>query len=138
MKLDDLIQALHYVSAGDLLGSEAYLCIETGQIHYHTDEFEKDEAPLPDDISNSKKYVAIPHKKELNLGRGLVLRFVDEILPDAFDEVQNMFRRRGAYGRFKDLLQRRGVLEQWYEFEAASQNEALREWCAENGIEFTE
>jgi hypothetical protein len=38
----------------------------------------------------------------------------------------------------RDLLQRKGVLEAWYTFEADSVESALRQWCAENGIEILE
>jgi hypothetical protein len=30
------------------------------------------------------------------------------------------------------------MLEAWHEFEEKRQKEALREWCEENGIEFSE
>jgi hypothetical protein len=46
--------------------------------------------------------------------------------------------RRGAYRRYKDLLVRRGALERWYGFSNKSEETALREWCAENGIELSE
>ncbi|HEX7934037.1 MAG TPA: hypothetical protein VF573_13310 [Paraburkholderia sp.] len=38
----------------------------------------------------------------------------------------------------RDLLQRKGVLEAWYTFGADSVESALRQWCAENGIEILE
>jgi hypothetical protein len=39
------------------------------------------------------------------------------------------------YSRFEDLLQREAFLEAGYTFEADSVESALRQWCAENGIE---
>jgi hypothetical protein len=36
------------------------------------------------------------------------------------------------------LLVRRGALERWYDFSNKSEETALREWCAENGIETSE
>jgi hypothetical protein len=36
------------------------------------------------------------------------------------------------------LLVRRGALERWYDFLNKSEETALREWCAENGIELSE
>jgi hypothetical protein len=55
-----------------------------------------------------------------------------------YDEVRHIFSRRGAYRRYKDLLVRRGALERWYDFSDKSKETALREWCAENGIELSE
>jgi hypothetical protein len=60
------------------------------------------------------------------------------ILRADYNEVRHIFSRRGAYGRYKDLLVRRGALERWYDFSNKSEETALREWCAENGIELSE
>ena len=46
-------------------------------------------------------------------------------------------QRRGAYGRFKDLLERRNLLEQWYAFEQSAQRRAIEHWCEENSLEIT-
>lgn len=138
VKLDDLIIAMDYVSGGAMLNSAVYLCIATGEIHYYSDDFQDDEAPPLEDVELSDEYIAIPDKSDLDLGKRLVFRFVREVLPDAFDDVEEIFRRRGAYGRYKSLLERRGILERWYEYEQASQKEALKEWCADNGVAFTD
>src|SRR6266536_5589275 len=52
-----------------------------------------------------------------------------QFLPDDFDEVRQIFSSRGAYARFKDLLDRRGALDHWYDFEAKAEERALRTWC---------
>jgi hypothetical protein len=85
-----------------------------------------------------EKYVQLPDKRELDLGKPLVLDFVREVLPEDFDDVRDMFRRRGAYARFKDLLDRRRALEQWYDFERKATERALREWCEMNSIEVSD
>jgi hypothetical protein len=98
-------------------------------------ESELTDEELPDDIENAEKYIAIPHKSDLDLGSRLAFRFANEFLPDAADAVHDIFRRKGAYGRFKDLLDSRDMLQQWYEYEEQSTNEALRNWCETNGID---
>ena len=47
----------------------------------------------------------------------------------------SIFRRKGAYSRYKDFLESKGVLENWYEYENERQKVALKEWCKENNIE---
>lgn len=64
-----------------------------------------------------------------------MLKFAAEFLVDALNEVQEIFSSSGAYSRFKDLLEHRGMLQQWYEYEAKVQKEALRQWCVDRGIE---
>ncbi|MGA2484713.1 MAG: hypothetical protein ABSF49_01835 [Roseiarcus sp.] len=129
---DDILTAFEFVSVGDSDNS-AYLCRETGEMLWHSafgGEFDE----LPDDIDDGAKYLALPDPRDLDLGKPLVMRFADEELADRYDEVAQIFSRRGAYRRFRDLLTREGVLDKWYAFEAAAKEKALREWCAENGV----
>jgi len=134
VKFDELLDAFDFVSDGQPFEHDAYLCLETGVIHYHSDLVDLEEA-LPDDIDTPGKYIAIPHKNDLDLGKRLALRFADDLLPGSLDDVYDIFRHKGAYGRFKSLLENRGMLQQWYEFEEKSRKEALRQWCEESGIE---
>ncbi len=82
-------------------------------------------------------YLAVPHKRDLDLGNRLALAFVAQELPDDYETAVGFFRRRGAYRRFKDLLEMRDRLESWYEFENRATEAALLAWCAENGVEAT-
>jgi hypothetical protein len=93
---------------------------------------------LPDDIGDSEKFLQIPGKRELDLGKSLSLDFARQFLPADFDNVRQFFNRRGAYARFRELLDRRGALDQWYNFEAKAEERALRVWCDLNSIEVTD
>ena len=128
----DILSAFEFVSGGDG-GETVFLCRETGETHWHSgngDNFEE----LPEDIDDREKYVKLPNKRDLDLGQRLVMRFTREELPDRYDKVVEIFSRRGAYRRFKDLLEHEGALDKWFEFENAAEEKALREWCAENGV----
>lgn len=131
---DTILEAFEFVSFGPPDEHHAYLCLETGTIYRHS-ELGADEEELPEDIDDAEKYLAMPHKNDLDLGKNLVFDFVDEVVPDATSEVERMFSRRGAYSNFKNFLERRGLLQRWYEFEAAADEKALREWCGDQGIE---
>src|SRR3977135_2272400 len=74
-------------------------------------------------------------KRELGLGKPLVLDFAREFLPGDFDDVSYIFSKRGAYKKFRALVIRRNVLERWYDFESKATERALREWCKDNSIE---
>ncbi len=93
---------------------------------------------LPEDLETSDRYIAVPHKHDLNLGRNLVLVFVDQELPDDCDTVRGFFRRKGAYGRFKGLLESRDKLEAWYTFEDNATKAALLGWSEENSIQLVD
>lgn len=134
VRFDDLLEAFEFVNAGHLLEHQAYLCTETGVIHYHSDLVDLDE-PLPEDVEDFERYIPIPHKSDVDLGRSLALGFAKQELADDVDDVYSMFRRKGAYARFKELLVRRNKLEQWYEYEERRKKEVLREWCQANGVQ---
>lgn len=80
----------------------------------------------------------IPHKTDLGLGRDLVLWFVEEVMPEHQEDVEDIFRKRGAYGKFRLLLEEEGLLQQWYLFEGEAERQGLRNWCEENGISIIE
>ena len=133
VSFSDLQLAFEFVSSGGMGENEAYLDRQSGKIYWHS-EFGDNHEKLPDDIDD-EKYIPIPEKKELHLGKALVFNFAREFLPDDYDEVRQIFNRRGAYRQFKDFLVRRGALERWYDFSNKAEEVALREWCAANGID---
>ena len=136
IKYADLLDAFEFVSFGAPFESSAFICADTGAIYCTSDTLELDEE-VPDDLETSERYIAIPHKNDLNLGRDLVLSFVDQALPDDLGTVAGFFRRKGAYSRFKQLLESRRVLDAWFAFEAHAVEAALRQWCEDNSIQLS-
>jgi hypothetical protein len=124
-----------FVSSAPMYSNSAYISRETGQTFYVSSMGDSDE--LPEDIYEDEQYIEIPHKNELGLGKDLVLDFTSEHMPNEIEDVYSFFRKKGAYSKFKSLLERKALLEKWYVFEEARTNEALREWCQENNIEIT-
>lgn len=132
VKFDDLEMAFEFVNSGGPMENLAFISPDTGAIHYRSDWDDTDVDPEGVEIDD--RFIAIPHKNDLDLGHDLVFRFADLALPEKYGEIDRFFRKKGAYARFKDLLAEEGLLEQWYAFEAEAQKRALRHWCEENGI----
>jgi hypothetical protein len=107
-------------------------------LHSEFSDFDELSDQLPDDVEDDEKYLAIPDKREIDLGKPLALDFAREFLPGDFDEVRYMFSKKKAYSKFRALLIRRNVLERWYDFESKATEKALREWCAFNSIELAD
>jgi hypothetical protein len=129
----ELVDAFEFASFEGITGEhQAFLCKSTGKIYMSIEFSGEDE--LPDDIEDDEKYIRIPDKRELGLGKHLVLNFARECLPDDFDEVRYIFSKRGAYGKFKALLARRHAIDRWHDFEAKAAERALRDWCEVNAI----
>ena len=61
----------------------------SARAYWHS-EFGDNEEELPDDIDD-EKYISISDKRELDLGKPLVLDFAREFLPDDYDEVRHIF-----------------------------------------------
>jgi hypothetical protein len=139
VSFQDILLSFEFV-ASNFGDHQTILCRRTGKIYWHSEFSDLDELKdeLPDDVEDDEKYLAIPDKRELDLGKPLALDFAGEFLPDDFDEVRYIFSRRGAYKKFRALLIRRKALERWYDFESKATERALREWCELNSIEVTD
>lgn len=129
-----LRNAFEFVSSGSPSEQSAYICKDSGVIYWVSSTLELEEE-VPDDLEISGRYIAVPHKNELKLGQNMALTFIDQMLPDDYNTVASYFRKRGAYRRFKELLQSQGMLETWYAFEANASDAALLEWCQANSIQ---
>jgi len=137
VSFQEILDAFEFVSMGGGPGEhQALLCRQTGKIYWHSEYSDLDDLndELPDDIEDDEKYIAIPDKRELGLGKPLVLDFAREFLPDDFDEVRYIFSKRGAYPKFRALLERRKAIDRWHEFESKATERALRDWCELNSI----
>ena len=130
----ELELAMHFVSDDSMSEHEARISRASGEIFWLS-ELINEEEPLPDDIDDDEHYVSVPSQRDLDLGKRLVLKFIESELPEHQDEVRQIFSRRGAYARFKGLLEQLGKLDDWYDYERAAVRAALCDWAREVGIE---
>lgn len=137
----ELLDAFELVNSNRDADNQAYICRLSGKIYSRMDPLyvgEEYAGELPDDVGDEEKYLALPDKRDLELGNALAMEFVRQNLPRDYDDVRDMFRKKGAYARFKGMLVQRRALEQWYDFERAATESALREWCKLNEVELTD
>ena len=133
MTYDTLEEAFLFVSGAAPCEHTAVVHRKTGETFYASLMAGYDE--LPEDLDESDDYIGIPHKNDLDLGKPLAMEFVRSRCPEEIDRVLTIFSRRGAYGRFKDLLEQKALLDEWYVFEQQRTHQALLHWCEENDIE---
>ena len=132
INFSDIEEAFFFVSSDVPFMNEAVLNKKTGQIYYRSEYGDEDDFP---EYFAGDDYIAIPHKNDLDLGVVLVFDFVREFIPEKYEQVRNIFHRRGAYRRYKDLLDSLGLLEKWYEYEEERTRSALLEWCKDHDLE---
>jgi hypothetical protein len=140
VSFQEILDAFEFVGFSGFGEHQAILDRRSGKIYWHSEFSDLDELnelndEMPDDVEDDEKYVAIPDKRELGLGKPLALDFAREFLPNDFDEVRYIFSKRGAYPKFRALLTRRSALDRWHDFESKATEQALREWCKLNSIE---
>jgi hypothetical protein len=134
VSLDALEHALMWVSSAPEFEAVAYVSRTTGKIYSRGPDGPVED-DYPKDIEDGVEYVAVPHKNELELGRNLALRFAEECAPQISEQVREAFRRKGAYGQFKALLQRQRLLESWHQYENEATALALECWAQEQGFQ---
>ena len=133
LNYEDLLAAYEWVSADPTYENTAFVNRTTGAVYWDSDANEADEE-LPEDIGDGTKYIAVPHKHDLDLGKSLVFEFIDEYCPGDTEKISAYFRKSGAYGKFKDLLEQRHLFETWYEYERNRVEVALLQWAEDNSI----
>jgi hypothetical protein len=129
----EIHDAFLFVNSAEEGMNRAILCKDTGLIFFRSEWGDINE--MDDEELDCDEFVEIPHKNELDLGQNLVFEFAEEYLAGECDLVSEIFQRRGAHGRFKDLLAQKSLLKSWYGFQNRREEEALRQWCLENEIE---
>jgi hypothetical protein len=132
VKFSDVEDAFFFVSSESYGLHTVILNKKTGKLYYRSEMSDWDEI---DDDLDWENCIKIPHKNDLELGHELVFEFVESHLADDYEQVRQMFRKRGAYGRFKNFLDSKGLLQSWYDFENQQEEKSLREWCKLNEIE---
>jgi len=129
-----LLDAFEFSTFGLNDEFHAVINLDTGTVHSWTDmDLEDNDEALEDgkpaDLDSSDRYLDLPSKYDLNLGRRLVFDFAEQEIPQHLDQISSIFHGRGAYRRFKDFLGARNLLECWYAFETHATEAALRAWC---------
>lgn len=135
ISFSDVEDAFLFVSSDQPCMNSALINKKTGETFYQSEITGMRE--YPKDIK-SGDYISIPHKNDLDLGRNLVFDFVAGELPSRYDEVAQIFHSRGAYSRYKTLLDSLELLDDWHKFEDDKIKSVLRQRCKDNGLQISE
>jgi len=87
-QFSDVRNVFDFVSLRQPWANEAYLDRETGAIYRQSDHTDLSDALLPDAIDDTDRYVPVPHKTDLSLGKPLGLQFTAQYLPAQLDHVR--------------------------------------------------
>jgi hypothetical protein len=123
---DDLHLAVEHVTGGGSYGAAAYVDRHTGAILWAGDGMEE---PLPDDVDDEERYLPVPTKKQLGLGRNDALAFTEQHAPQLLERAEYIFSVAGAFDRFKQLMHEHDLLDAWYACQDKRLWEELEAWA---------
>ena len=134
-QFETILRAFEFVSAAPLEENQAILNRATGEIVCKTGMLDEEE--FPEEVESSDNFVWIPHRDELDLGRGLAMDFAEEYIPHEKKTVKRMFRfwRKNPFSDFLAFLERLGRIGEWRAFEKQETRYALLDWCDDNEVE---
>jgi len=132
---NELETAFEFVSFAPEFENQAFICRKTGTIYFVSDymDYDDEEEEMPEDFDN-ENYISIPHKNDWDLGKNLVFEFAEKYLPNDYDDVEFIFSKPGAYSHWKRLLEKKNLLQKWYDYEQLAQHEAIFKFFEDEGI----
>ena len=117
-----------------------FLDLETGESVFLADELVTglDNEGLEDEIEeNLERYLRLPTKFEIHEYH-IMEEFIWTLKGDRADKLEHAIQGRGAFRRFRDMVDRMGISQQWYDFQAEYYRKLAIEWCQEHGLEYIE
>ncbi len=150
VKLTDIIEGMDFQSDE----GRSYLNTATGEVISITDEtlraaeaderledspaWQQDTIRMAKDMLEHEHYLALPSRFDIYEYR-IMERFCDAVDDDDIrNDLCHAIRGRGAFRRFKGMIQAYGMTEAWYRYRDATLREIAMVWCDEHDIPYPE
>ncbi|MGB0938585.1 MAG: UPF0158 family protein [Colwellia sp.] len=148
VKIDDIIDAVDF----DNDMSESYLNTRTKQVCMFTNDVLReaerdidlsDSAPWYREavtsakhyVENKEDYVSLPEKYDFNEYH-VIEKFIDSLVfPKQSEMLSQSILGKGAFRRFKTVLDKLGLVNEWYKYRDQQLREFVELWCKENNID---
>ena len=108
----------------------------TGELEWFNDDDENPNGLELEEVEDNPDYIALPTKFDLD-DYGIMKDFMftqkDEKIRS---EISDAIHRRGAFGNFRDVVERHALLQNWYDFKQADYENHVKDWCEENDLEW--
>ena len=100
-------------------------------------EWEQDLIRQAQEVLDSDDYLPLPSKFDIH-EYAIMERFCYSVDDEALsDELLDLIRGSGAFGRFKNAIHRHGIADDWYRYRQAALEEIAIEWLQDNDIPYT-
>lgn len=117
-----------------------FLDLETGESVFLADELITGllNEGMEDDIDeNPDRYIRLPTKFEIHEYH-IMEEFIWTLQEEKANKLEYAIQGRGAFRRFKDMVNRMGIAQQWYNFQSEYYKKLAVEWCKGHQVEYTE
>lgn len=114
--------------------------LETGESVFLVDELITgiDNEGLEDIIyENPERFLRLPTKFEIHEYH-IMEEFIWTLNAERADKLNCVIQGRGAFRRFKDMVDRMGISQQWYDFQAQYYRKLAIEWCQDHSLTYTD
>ncbi|AZQ83397.1 hypothetical protein EKO29_04625 [Colwellia sp. Arc7-635] len=149
VKIDDIIDAVDF----DSYMSESFLNTKTEKVCIFThDELQAAEkgVDLSDSaqwyceavasskyyLENQQDYLSLPEKYDFNEYRIMEKFIARVVIPTQSEMLYQSIKGKGAFRRFKTVLTKLGLVDEWYEYRGKKLREFVEFWCEENKVSF--
>ena len=89
-------------------------------------------------LEHGEDYLALPSKFDID-NYGIMRSFCSSVGDKGLaEELHSAIRGRGTFRRFRDTVQRHGMLDDWNRFRDKALRDVAIEWCEGNGIGYEE
>lgn len=123
-----------------LLGEEELAAAEEGRDLSEYPEWQREIVEQARAVveDTRQRYLALPDRSEIHEYRFLE-SFAHSYPDDSISEMlTDAIQGRGAFGRFKEAVNRLGIADEWYEYRHQRLLEVARDWCDAEGIPYSE
>ena len=100
------------------------------------EDWQKEELPKIREVMESADWVVLPSKFDIH--EYAIMEQFCRNLPDGSERevLQDAIHGRGAFRRFKDLVHRCGIHQQWYDYRDREVERIVADWLDEKGIAY--
>lgn len=139
IKLELVIEAIEMADDN----STAYYDLEKDELLWYVEDVgyqqEEDDEVIEEMIEEGWKtrFFRLPGKFDINEYH-FMEDFIDEEVPagNMQDRFYSAIRGRGAFRKFREMLERFDLLDEWYVYKEEAQKKLAIEWCEENEFNY--
>ena len=134
---DQLSSHYYHIPTGEIvfIGDNYFMHEEADDDPDDYADWELESIEKAKDVTGNDDYVELPTSFDIN-EYSMMERFCFTIQDDIGNILYDSIQGSGAFGRFKNIIQRYGIENRWYKYRENLYYEIAKEWCEENEIPF--